>query len=1023
MKKKIWGFLLAIVLITSLFSQASFADEVPSDEDGQCVRTIMMYLCGSNLETFGGMATYNIKQILNANFSKDDKVKYIIMTGGSDEWQTPSELLVDQSGAETEIDEEYNQVWEARGADAEEYPGKMVLLEETGLHGEKSRGVPEGAPAELMGDQQLLKDFIDYCVENYPAEKYDLILWDHGSGPVGGFAEDESEGQGPHSMSFARILDAFSDNAVTRDGGKFDFINFDACLMNSVETTLAFANYMDYYIASPELIPGYGQYYTNWLNLLGEDPYYDTFDLGKQIVDDYIEFYEDDEGDGADQQGTLAVIDIDELLEKHGFTETLLNLPWILKKQATVADPDELLFYDEFDAGKNSIQYGNTNYYDLGTLVQQLSFNFKELALDDVIVHEDGSEEVIDENIYTEPLWELIWLLSSEDIIYARGTDGIRSKPQYHRDIYGGTNYSEVGTSGMYLFFPTADYPDGVFDYVYTVSPVIERLLEDPDDDVQKRGQFLNDYLHALIDYALISRMGAIVSQMLDEGYSREEIDYDTVRDYMTDGAEYDPAIEDLEAPENVLYVISDWNLKIMDYLLLRADLSYELANHKAAEDAAREWLNEVILQQAEENISLDDMTLKQIQMDGGTGYHIQMQNTQKRIVEDVRYNLTARIPAAEKFFEALMQDPDYEGMISQEELPELASATIGIVRGYPVLEKADGTPVNTDSKLDYLEWYTDPNSIWELPPIDESWYTVQDSDGYCHVANIEEDSETGDLFFYGTYKSENGIDTLCALVFDKETGELTQILLGTEDGSGYRQFPASELKGTLEVMPTRKAVVFVFEMNVPLSQKMIRITPETIGDIRIVTKDLNEIEDIKSEEGEADFEKTIAVRDIYGYEVVLTEEEEEEPEPEPEPGEIFYAVTSGDGAVWEKGSNGPLVFVIERNVNDELSFPHFLHIEVDGKTVAQSDYTAEAGSVVVTFKPSYLQTLAVGKHTMTGVFTDGSASARFEIKAVSSAPMTGDTQHPYVWIILMASAVLLFAVYAVIYKKRGKNY
>ena len=72
-------------------------------------------------------------------------------------------------------------------------------------------------------------------------------------------------------MSFSQIMDALSDNAVTKDGGTFDLIDFDACLMNSVELDLVLADYTNYYLASPEAEPGYGQYYTGWLDMLGDE--------------------------------------------------------------------------------------------------------------------------------------------------------------------------------------------------------------------------------------------------------------------------------------------------------------------------------------------------------------------------------------------------------------------------------------------------------------------------------------------------------------------------------------------------------------------------------------------------------------------------------------------------------------------------------------------------------------------------------------------------------------------------------
>lgn len=853
------------------------------EENHEYVRTIMMYICGSNLETYGGMATYNIRQILKSNFSAEDKVKFIIMTGGSDEWHTPPELLADPSDPDKTvyIDPEYNQIWEAKGADAAENPGKMVLLEEEGLYGEKARDRDgeddEEFRGEMMSDPKLLKGFIDYCAENYPAQKYDLILWDHGSGPLGGFANDE--GAFLAEMTFGKMMDAFSDNAVTRNGGKFDFINFDACLMGSADFVVAFADYMNYYIASPELIPGYGQYYTNWLNLLGEQPDYDTFELGKKIVDDYIEFYSSDED--VSDEGTLAVIDVDELTNYYGFVETLKNLPYYLREQATKKDSElkDYLFYDEFDSVKNSIRYGGENYYDLGTLYSQLTFDFKELAPSDLI----GDDEVIDENIYTEPLAQLAYLLYESKAIYARGTKGIKSVPLYHRDIYGKTDYSSVGTSGMYLYFPTADKVRDTINYYSAVKPVIEKLEEikgalNPTDKdkklrVENRIKFLDDYRHALIEYALISKMGYSVTRMLDEGYERSSINYDSLRNYFTGGAVYDPSITDLEDPANYDYLLSDWNMEFIEYMLRRENLedSFDFSQHAAAEAASRDWLSGIIEQQAEENISRKDMRLLKTK-DGG--FRVRMKNTQKRVVEDIRYNITARIPAAEDYIKKLQAEGEL-GLMTDEEYEDFTTAKIGHISGNAVLEKANGTAVNKRSNHDYLNWYMEPGGTWELPHLEESWYTVQDANGYCHVANIETDEEAGEIYFYGNYKSANGIDTLCCLSFDAN-GNLESILLGTEDGSSYRRIPASEIIGEVEVMPIRSARVFVDDVSIPLSKKPILVSKETASSIKLVKKDLNDIEDLKSG-GKAEVMRNIVVRDIYGYEIPFTEEEAEE--------------------------------------------------------------------------------------------------------------------------------------------------
>ena len=63
-----------------------------------------------------------------------------------------------------------------------------------------------------------------------------------------------------------------------------------------------------------------------------------------------------------------------------------------------------------------------------------------------------------------------------------------------------------------------------------------------------------------------------------------------------------------------------------------------------------------------------------------------------------------------------------------------------------------------------------------------------------------------------------------------------------------------------------------------------------------------------------------------------------------------------------------------------EGSLRKFVGVKVDDNMVDPSCYTAEAGSVIVTLNEDYLNTLSLGKHTLTVVYTDGEAVTSFEI-------------------------------------------
>ena len=83
------------------------------------------------------------------------------------------------SGAD-EISTTINLVWKLEGKRSGEDHGKMTLLE------------PEGICDKPISDPLALTAFVDYCYANDPADMYDLLMWDHGQGPVYGFGIDKN---------------------------------------------------------------------------------------------------------------------------------------------------------------------------------------------------------------------------------------------------------------------------------------------------------------------------------------------------------------------------------------------------------------------------------------------------------------------------------------------------------------------------------------------------------------------------------------------------------------------------------------------------------------------------------------------------------------------------------------------------------------------------------------------------------------------------------------------------------------
>ena len=95
----------------------------------------------------------------------------------------------------------------------------------------------------------------------------------------------------------------------------------------------------------------------------------------------------------------------------------------------------------------------------------------------------------------------------------------------------------------------------------------------------------------------------------------------------------------------------------------------------------------------------------------------------------------------------------------------------------------------------------------------------------------------------------------------------------------------------------------------------------------------------------------------------------------------VYLNVTEG-GLSYTKGSGEPLVSRFERSIDNPSTINHFQGINVDGKDVPTQNYDAKSGSVIISLKPSYLDTLAPGEHTLKVLFDDGVTTTKFNIVA-----------------------------------------
>ena len=294
--------------------------------------TIFVYLCGTDLESGGGYASGDLVQMLEA--STDENIKFLIQTGGTSQWMND---YYDASADER---------WLVTNGDY------MELV--------------DTAPPNNMGDPETLADFLTWGVENYPAEKMGVILWDHGSGSINGVCFDEN--YNADSLTLPELNQAFS-TAYDQMTDQFEFIGFDCCLMGTLETANVCSTYARYFFGSQEIEPGTGWDYSTIGTYLTENPDITGAELGEITTDS---FYEECAVGNEESGCTFTIVDcskVDDLLVAfNDFSRELYEATQRNEVSGVVRG-----IYDADNFGGNNKAEGYTNMVDLGGIIQNCS--------------------------------------------------------------------------------------------------------------------------------------------------------------------------------------------------------------------------------------------------------------------------------------------------------------------------------------------------------------------------------------------------------------------------------------------------------------------------------------------------------------------------------------------------------------------------------------------------------------------------------------------------------------------------
>ena len=382
LKRKLMALLLSLIMALLAWMPAlppALAQEAEELSDW----TVLIYLCGSDLESKSAMGTYNLVEInkshpltqdlldaVSALIFKDVDIKepesagvnVLIETGGCKQWHAQEELGLDIATDRLQR-YEFNPLWQ---------PGRFALVDEQ--------------PLASMCAPETLADFIRWGVAARPAQKYALVLWDHGGGSRTGLFTDEV------FNSDYMELDELS-SALEGGGAHFDVLIIDACMMANLETAQAVAPYADYMVASEEIAAGYGGDYKAWLNCLYDNPDIDPVQFAHMVCDAVQKKYANMGQDHASLMLTYSVTDLSKIDRLSAAFDALMeNLGRLYENSPIMFNVMSTLIGRAEHYGK-----GDEHMIDIGSILLQESVA---VALD-TEVRNELLDALLDAVVYT----------------------------------------------------------------------------------------------------------------------------------------------------------------------------------------------------------------------------------------------------------------------------------------------------------------------------------------------------------------------------------------------------------------------------------------------------------------------------------------------------------------------------------------------------------------------------------------------------------------------------------------------
>lgn len=291
-------------------------------------------------------------------------------------------VMIYMSGSS--LEEEYNRAGEVLNSLSYDLPENVNVIVETGGCGKWNiEGIPTDKlcdfevqkngirligeyPIENMGKASTYSAFLNRTIKNYSAQKYISVIWGEGGGPLAGVAQDslyENDSLTPSEIA----------QAIASTETKLDLIGFDSGMMANLETATALVPYVDYMVASEDIMSYAGWDYRGLFGLISENPDSSVIEVGQEICDGIknIAWKEDKD------RVLVSVIDLADITKlMQDFDSTTREMTSVTEDIDRLRGVTSRLDMAEYMGGKTKWE-GYSNLVDLKSFTDRLYDAFK----------------------------------------------------------------------------------------------------------------------------------------------------------------------------------------------------------------------------------------------------------------------------------------------------------------------------------------------------------------------------------------------------------------------------------------------------------------------------------------------------------------------------------------------------------------------------------------------------------------------------------------------------------------------